>query len=118
MIALDGIVTKCSLVRPKVVRSVHYNPKEETFLSRTYQDQTMTAGGSTNMNVYPQQDEHGNPVSIQKKRLSSATNVYNGVLIYSAANNGVRILQISRSSNDIDPRNARKGACWPVASRC
>ncbi|KMQ43049.1 Mini-chromosome maintenance, DNA-dependent ATPase [Trichophyton rubrum] len=38
MIALEGIVTKCSL------------------------DQTMTASGSTSLNVYPQQDEHGNPL--------------------------------------------------------
>ncbi|OAL64538.1 DNA replication licensing factor Mcm3 [Trichophyton rubrum] len=62
MIALEGIVTKCSLVRPKIIRSVHYNPKAKTFLSRTYQDQTMTASGSTSLNVYPQQDEHGNPL--------------------------------------------------------
>jgi hypothetical protein len=26
-VALEGIVTRCSLVRPKVVRSVHYCPK-------------------------------------------------------------------------------------------
>ncbi|EZF33375.1 hypothetical protein H101_03043 [Trichophyton interdigitale H6] len=62
MIALEGIVTKCSLVRPKIIRSVHYNPKAKSFLSRTYQDQTMTASGSTSLNVYPQQDEHGNPL--------------------------------------------------------
>ncbi|KAM5438568.1 MCM DNA helicase complex subunit [Microsporum ferrugineum] len=62
MIALEGIVTKCSLVRPKVIRSVHYNPKGKSFLSRTYQDQTMTASGATSLNVYPQQDEHGNPL--------------------------------------------------------
>ncbi|KAF3482976.1 DNA replication licensing factor Mcm3 [Arthroderma uncinatum] len=62
MIALEGIVTKCSLVRPKVIRSVHYNPKEKSFLARTYQDQTMTASGSASLNVYPQQDEHGNPL--------------------------------------------------------
>ncbi|KAK2853328.1 hypothetical protein FQN49_005177 [Arthroderma sp. PD_2] len=59
MIALEGIVTKCSLVRPKVIRSVHYNPRGKSFLARTYQDQTMTASGSASLNVYPQQDEHG-----------------------------------------------------------
>ncbi|KAK2737686.1 MCM DNA helicase complex subunit [Myotisia sp. PD_48] len=62
LIALDGIVTKCSLVRPKVIRSVHYNPKADRFLSRTYQDQTMTASGATSLNVYPQTDENGDPL--------------------------------------------------------
>lgn len=64
MVALDGIVTKCSLVRPKVIRSVHYNAKKETFLVREYRDQTMTATGATNLNVYPQEDDEGNPVSL------------------------------------------------------
>ena len=31
MVSLEGIVTKCSLVRPKVVKSVHYNEKKNTF---------------------------------------------------------------------------------------
>ncbi|KAL1957457.1 hypothetical protein VTO42DRAFT_6025 [Malbranchea cinnamomea] len=62
MVALEGIVTKCSLVRPKIVRSVHYNPKKQIFLYRTYRDQTMTASGATSTNVYPQEDEDGNPL--------------------------------------------------------
>lgn len=62
MVALEGIVTKCSLVRPKIVRSVHYNAKKENFLFRTYQDQTMTASGATSTNVYPQEDDDGNQV--------------------------------------------------------
>ncbi|EFW14866.1 MCM DNA helicase complex subunit [Coccidioides posadasii str. Silveira] len=62
MVALEGIVTKCSLVRPKVVRSVHYNPKKENFLVREYRDQTMTATGATSLNVYPQEDDQGNPL--------------------------------------------------------
>ncbi|KAI1954986.1 MCM DNA helicase complex subunit [Ophidiomyces ophidiicola] len=62
MVALDGIVTKCSLVRPKVIRSVHYNEKKENFLVREYRDQTMTATGATNLNVYPQEDDQGNPL--------------------------------------------------------
>ncbi|KAK2807846.1 hypothetical protein FQN50_005235 [Emmonsiellopsis sp. PD_5] len=62
MISLEGIVTKCSLVRPKVIRSVHYSEKKEEFLFRTYRDQTMTASGATNLNVYPQEDDEGNPL--------------------------------------------------------
>ncbi|EEP81678.1 DNA replication licensing factor mcm3 [Uncinocarpus reesii 1704] len=62
MVALEGIVTKCSLVRPKVVKSVHYNPKKDNFLVREYRDQTMTATGATSLNVYPQEDDQGNPL--------------------------------------------------------
>ncbi|PGH18314.1 hypothetical protein AJ80_04492 [Polytolypa hystricis UAMH7299] len=62
MIALEGIVTKCSLVRPKIIKSVHYSPNKNEFFSRTYRDQTMTASGATNLNVYPQNDEDGNPL--------------------------------------------------------
>lgn len=62
MISLEGIVTKCSLVRPKVVKSVHYNEKMKQFHFREYQDQTMTASGPASLNVYPQEDEKGDPV--------------------------------------------------------
>lgn len=63
MVSLEGIVTKCSLVRPKVIQSVHYSEKKDRFLARKYRDQTMTASGATSLNVYPQEDEDKNPVS-------------------------------------------------------
>lgn len=63
MISLEGIVTKCSLVRPKVIQSVHYVEQKQRFLARKYRDQTMTASGVTNLNVYPQEDDEKNPVS-------------------------------------------------------
>ncbi|KAI9931798.1 hypothetical protein ASPWEDRAFT_37311 [Aspergillus wentii DTO 134E9] len=62
MISLEGIVTKCSLVRPKVLQSVHYSEKKDRFLSRKYRDQTMTASGATSLNVYPQEDDEKNPL--------------------------------------------------------
>ena len=62
MVSLDGIVTKCSLVRPKVVKSVHYNERKNIFHFREYQDQTMTANGAASTSVYPQEDEEGNPL--------------------------------------------------------
>ncbi|SZF02197.1 unnamed protein product [Blumeria hordei] len=62
MVSLEGIVTRCSLVRPKVVKSVHYNEKKKVFHFREYQDQTMTANGATTSSVYPQEDEAGNPL--------------------------------------------------------
>ncbi len=62
MVSLEGIVTKCSLVRPKVVRSVHYSEKTNKFHIREYKDQTMTANGAVTTSVYPQEDSEGNPV--------------------------------------------------------
>ncbi|KAI9883082.1 MAG: hypothetical protein M1823_005154 [Watsoniomyces obsoletus] len=62
LVSLEGIVTKCSLVRPKVVKSVHYNEKKNMFHFREYKDQTMTANGTATSSVYPQEDDEGNPL--------------------------------------------------------
>ncbi|KAI9816225.1 MAG: MCM DNA helicase complex subunit [Pycnora praestabilis] len=62
MVSMEGIVTKCSLVRPKVVKSVHYNETKKNFVFRQYKDQTMTANGAASTSVYPQEDEEGNPL--------------------------------------------------------
>ncbi|KAI0392115.1 MCM2/3/5 family-domain-containing protein [Xylariaceae sp. FL0594] len=61
MVSIEGIVTRCSLIRPKVVRSVHYNEKKNIFHYRDYRDQTMTTGVTTS-SVYPQEDDEGNPL--------------------------------------------------------
>jgi DNA replication licensing factor MCM3 len=62
MVSLEGIVTRCSLVRPKVVKSVHYNEKKKIFHFREYKDQTMTSTGASTSSVYPQEDDEGNPL--------------------------------------------------------
>lgn len=62
MVCLEGIVTKCSLVRPKVVKSVHWSEKTQKFLYREYRDQTMSANAPASLSVYPQEDGDGNPV--------------------------------------------------------
>ena len=62
MVSLEGIVTKVSLVRPKVVKSVHWNETKNTFHFREYQDQTMTANGAASSSVYPTVDGDGNPL--------------------------------------------------------
>ncbi|KAI9841545.1 MAG: MCM DNA helicase complex subunit [Sclerophora amabilis] len=62
MVSLEGIVTRCSLVRPKVVKSVHYSEVERKFFCREYKDQTMTANGAVTTSIYPQEDESGNPL--------------------------------------------------------
>lgn len=61
MVSLEGIVTKCSLVRPKVVKSVHWNENKSIFQFREYRDQTMTMGAAST-SVYPTEDDDGNPV--------------------------------------------------------
>ena len=62
MVSLEGIVTRCSLVRPKIIKSVHYNEKKNVFHFREYKDQTMTASGASTSSVYPQEDDEGNPL--------------------------------------------------------
>ncbi|XP_048542503.1 DNA replication licensing factor MCM3 [Triticum urartu] len=59
MVCVEGIVTKCSLVRPKVVKSVHYCPATAAFMSREYRDITSFVGLPTG-SVYPTRDENGN----------------------------------------------------------
>ncbi|CAJ2502086.1 Uu.00g049390.m01.CDS01 [Anthostomella pinea] len=61
MVSIEGIVTRTSLIRPKVVKSVHYNEKKNIFHFREYRDQTMTNGVTTS-SVYPQEDDEGNPL--------------------------------------------------------
>jgi DNA replication licensing factor MCM3 len=61
MVSLEGIVTKTSLVRPKVVKSVHYNENQQKFHYRTYTDQTTTTGAASS-SVYPTDDGEGNPL--------------------------------------------------------
>lgn len=64
MVCLEGIVTKCSLVRPKIVKSVHWNEKKGIFMFKEYRDQTMSANAPASLSVYPQEDGEGNPVSL------------------------------------------------------
>lgn len=59
LVCLEGIVTKCSLVRPKVAKSVHYCEATGKTMERTYTDLTsLDAYPSTA--AYPTQDEEGN----------------------------------------------------------
>lgn len=59
MVCVEGIVTKCSLVRPKVVKSVHFCPTTGQFTNREYRDITSNLGLPTG-SVYPTRDENGN----------------------------------------------------------
>lgn len=64
LICVEGIVTKCSLVKPKVVKSVHYCEATQKILERKYTDLTsMDAFPSSS--VYPTKDEDENPLETE-----------------------------------------------------
>ena len=59
LVCLEGIVTKASLVRPKVVKSVHYAEATKQFITREYRDVTSYTGLPTG-SAYPTKDDEGN----------------------------------------------------------
>eukprot|EP00798_Chlamydomonas_sp_ICE-L_P018728 gene18728-25259_t len=59
LVCLFGIVTKCSLVRPKIVRSAHYCDETKASTTRDYRDVTALTGLPTGAQ-YPQKDDAGN----------------------------------------------------------
>lgn len=59
LVCVEGIVTKCSLVRPKIVRSVHYCPATKKTIERRYTDLTSFDAFPSSA-VYPTKDEDGN----------------------------------------------------------
>jgi len=66
MISLEGIVTRCSLVRPKMLKSVHYCPDSTQFHSREYRDATSaTSNLPPTSSVTPQTDEQGRTLQIE-----------------------------------------------------
>ncbi|KAF2896331.1 hypothetical protein ILUMI_09838 [Ignelater luminosus] len=64
LICIEGIVTKCSLVHPKVVRSVHYCPATRKLMERKYADLTSLDAFPSSV-VYPTQDEDGNALETE-----------------------------------------------------
>eukprot|EP00993_Chasmostoma_nieuportense_P001987 NODE_281_length_2501_cov_15.623842_g260_i0.p1 GENE.NODE_281_length_2501_cov_15.623842_g260_i0~~NODE_281_length_2501_cov_15.623842_g260_i0.p1 ORF type:complete len:767 (+),score=216.16 NODE_281_length_2501_cov_15.623842_g260_i0:3-2303(+) len=65
LVMVDGIVTKCSVVRPKLHESVHYSEAKGDFLRREYRDELSPFIDATHLptvNVYPKRDMEGNPL--------------------------------------------------------
>ena len=76
LLCVEGIVTKASLVQPKIVKSVHYCPATQLFENREYRDATAIDlgkpmgkdGGRVRVptgSSYPTQDENGNPLETE-----------------------------------------------------
>ncbi|KAI9253079.1 MCM2/3/5 family-domain-containing protein [Helicostylum pulchrum] len=61
-VCIEGIATQCSLVRPKVLKSVHYSGKTKTHFMREYRDATTPGNHIPTGAVYPAQDDSGNPL--------------------------------------------------------
>ncbi|VDK47522.1 unnamed protein product [Anisakis simplex] len=64
MVCCEGIVTKCSTVRPKLVRSVHYCPATGKTFERKYTDLT-SYDAFPSSNYYPTEDENKNPLETE-----------------------------------------------------
>jgi DNA replication licensing factor MCM3 len=64
LVCLEGIVTRCSLVRPKVVISRHWCEATGKQYSRQYHDATSLTAPPTVSN-YPTHDENGNILSTE-----------------------------------------------------
>jgi DNA replication licensing factor MCM3 len=66
MISLEGIITRCSLVRPKMLKSVHYCPETRLFHSREYRDATTsTSNLPPTSSVTPQTDDEGHQLQTE-----------------------------------------------------
>ncbi|XP_067844590.1 DNA replication licensing factor MCM3 [Heptranchias perlo] len=64
VVCVEGIVIKCSLVRPKVVRSVHYCPATKKTIERKYTDMTSLEAFPSSA-TYPTKDEENNPLETE-----------------------------------------------------
>lgn len=62
MVCLDGIVTSCSLVRPKMLRSVHYSEVRKAFVMREYFDATMIGSQAPTPINYPTTGPNAEPL--------------------------------------------------------
>ncbi|WPK22804.1 hypothetical protein PUMCH_000017 [Australozyma saopauloensis] len=63
MVTVEGIVTRASLVRPKVIRSVHYAEKTARFYAKNYHDNTTSFDAISTPAVYPVEDPDGNKLT-------------------------------------------------------
>ena len=65
MVSVEGIVTRASLVRPKIIRSVHYAEETNRFYARDYRDQTTSFDPISTPAIYPTEDLDGNKLTTE-----------------------------------------------------
>lgn len=65
MVSVGGVVTRTSLIRPKVIKSIHYCEKTGRFHSREYRDQTTSFNPITTPAIYPTEDPEGNKLTME-----------------------------------------------------
>ncbi|GBB85923.1 hypothetical protein RclHR1_12360003 [Rhizophagus clarus] len=65
LICIEGIVSRCSLVRLKLAKSVHYCEKTGNFCSKEYHDSTSIGNQIPSSSAYPTEDENGNPLTTE-----------------------------------------------------
>jgi len=65
MISLEGIITRCSLVRPKMLKSVHYCPETTAFHEREYRDATSSSHLPPTTSLLPQTDDDGHALQTE-----------------------------------------------------
>jgi DNA replication licensing factor MCM3 len=64
LVCIEGIATRCSRVRPKVVKTVHYCDATGKYTTQSFFDSTSITGSPT-PSVYPTQDENNNPLTTE-----------------------------------------------------
>eukprot|EP01084_Bolivina_argentea_P306451 529566_1 len=64
MVCCEGIVTKVSLVRPKVKETVHFCSATQQFTTAQYRDGTSLIGDQTS-SIYPTTDNNGNNLTTE-----------------------------------------------------
>ncbi|KAI9599124.1 MCM2/3/5 family-domain-containing protein [Syncephalis fuscata] len=65
IVCVEGIVTRCSLVRPKVAKSIHYCEQTKLFTMQEYRDATTPGNPIPTRSTYPTEDESGNPLTTE-----------------------------------------------------
>lgn len=65
MLCLEGIVTRCSLVRPKMAHSSHYCPETKQFIERDYRDATSSSNLPPTSSIPPTTDDEGHPLEME-----------------------------------------------------